>query len=110
MVSPLAKDTRTAKTVLLAQRRVAYVLVLLGIVMVNAAYIRLLSQGLNASLTLPLIVAVLGLLVATLGFTRFADYQRRQRGLFPLTDVASRERTVVLAERSAAPLGPFSRN
>ncbi len=110
MVAPSVNEPGAARASLLAQRRMSYCLVLAGIVIVNAAYLRLLSQDSQAALGLPLAVALLGLLVATLGFKKFYDYQRRQRSVFSLTELPAPEVSAVVEEQPGWQWKTFSRN
>ena len=62
-----------------AVRNRAYVLVTAGIVIVLLAYVRLLGLEPGASMRLPLVVALLGLLAGTMGFASFHAHARRTR-------------------------------
>ena len=57
----------------------AYLLVAAGLLIVLLAYIRVLCTDVSASLVLPIVVALLGFAVATLGFVSFAVQERRSR-------------------------------
>jgi Co/Zn/Cd efflux system component len=109
MVRVLNHTTGKTKQELLSQRRQAHCLLVLGIIVIKAAYVRLLMQDPSASTNLPLMVSLVGFLIASLGFNKFAGYQHQQRQTFCLTQVPAEEANRLAAGHKL--LGAaFSRN
>ena len=65
-------------------RNRAYMLMVAGIIVVMLGYGRLLTQVSEATGTIPVVLALLGFAISTIGFCSFAGYEKRSRLTYSL--------------------------